>query len=154
MGTIIGDGRQAETYTAIVMEVMVNQRVQTLIIWIRSGRPLMRKTSANKFILGLEIDAELNKPGTREEVTTCKSVNVDENGSLKACSNSILIQSPSKGSQYKNSRSCTPESSAENSDFGLRDFGSRVPAVASSITISEGDLLQPEMIHNGVVFSV
>ncbi|KAJ8646267.1 hypothetical protein MRB53_008015 [Persea americana] len=43
--------------------------------WTRSGGPLMRTTSADEFIHSLEIDAELNKPWTREEVT---HVNVDE----------------------------------------------------------------------------
>lgn len=43
--------------------------------WTRSGGPLMRTTSAEEFIHSLEIDAELNKPWTREEVT---HVNVDE----------------------------------------------------------------------------
>lgn len=122
--------------------------------WTRSGGPLMRTTSANKFIQfvqSLELDAEMNKQWTREEVL--QHVNVDENEGLTAPSNSVLIQSPGKGPRHNDSRSPTPDRSSEIADYDLRDVGIRVPAV-SSIMVSEGDLLQTEMIHNGIVLNV
>lgn len=122
--------------------------------WTRSGGPLMRTTSANKFIQfvqSLEFDAEMNKQWTREDVF--QHINVDDNEGLAGPSNSVLIQSPGKGPQH-NSRSPTPDRSSENADYDLRDVGSSRVPVVSSIMVSEGDLLQTEMIQNGIVLNV
>ncbi|RXH92880.1 hypothetical protein DVH24_011904 [Malus domestica] len=50
---------------------------------------------------------------------------------------------------YQSPRGTTPESSPES-----REFGSVVSINGSSITVTEGDLLQPEGVHNGIVFNV
>uniref|UniRef100_A0A7N1A8Z7 PNPLA domain-containing protein n=1 Tax=Kalanchoe fedtschenkoi TaxID=63787 RepID=A0A7N1A8Z7_KALFE len=103
--------------------------------WTRSGGPLMRTTSANKFIdyvQNLDVDAELNK------------------GSV-VHPNSIVIQVV--GSR-EGSRVSTPDRNSDNSDFDSREFIGRVHVNGSSIMVSEGDLLQPEMIPNGIVLNV
>ncbi|XP_068660561.1 triacylglycerol lipase SDP1-like isoform X2 [Aristolochia californica] len=69
--------------------------------WTRSGGPLMRTTSANKFIhfvQSLDLDSEINRQWAREDAI--------------------------------------------------------MPVASSSILVSEGDLLQPERIYNGIVFNV
>ncbi|XP_054781376.1 triacylglycerol lipase SDP1-like [Prosopis cineraria] len=78
--------------------------------WTRSGGPLMRTASANKFVdfvQSLDFDAELNR-------------------GVVAHSNRQVVQS------NQSSRVSTPD----------------------SIMVNEGDLLQPERIHNGIVFNV
>lgn len=98
--------------------------------WTRSGGPLMRTTSADKFIdfvQNLEIDTRMNKTGM---------------GTL----NNIPIQMAGRATPDRTSSSDT-----ENEQ---RDFGVRTPVGNSSITVGEGDLLQPERIQNGIVFNV
>ncbi|KAJ6802738.1 triacylglycerol lipase SDP1 [Iris pallida] len=109
--------------------------------WTRSGGPLMRTASAQKFInyvQNLELDSGINRTWSREDdtETTSQMVGTD--------------------SYYNNSRVTTPGRSAENTDSESREFGDRgVQVTAStSIMVSEGDLLQPERIRNGIVFNV
>ncbi|KAF9668231.1 hypothetical protein SADUNF_Sadunf15G0107600 [Salix dunnii] len=71
----------------------------------RSGRPLMRTTSANKFIEfvhSLDVDSELRK----------------------------------------------------DVEYDQRDFSNRISTGGSSITVTEGDFLQSERIHNGLVLNI
>ncbi|KNA16168.1 hypothetical protein SOVF_091360 [Spinacia oleracea] len=102
--------------------------------WTRSGGPLMRTASANMFIdfvQSLDMDAE-----TKQSLT----------GHL----NSAVMQTVSR-----ESRGAALDRNSENADHELRDSGSRAGlSGSSSITVTEGDLLQPERIHNGIVFNV
>ncbi|XP_074577413.1 LOW QUALITY PROTEIN: triacylglycerol lipase SDP1-like [Curcuma longa] len=106
--------------------------------WTRSGGPLMRTTSATKFISfvqKLETETECNRFGEEEIDTLATQFN--------------LI---GRDIYYNNSRVTSPDRSSENADS---ESSSRVPVAAStSITVSEGDLLQPEMVHNGIVFNI
>lgn len=107
--------------------------------WTRTGGPLMRTTSANTFVdyvQNLDADAELNK-------------------SLILHPNSIVIQMVGQQDPYYQvARVTTPDRSSENGEFDLRDSSSRGSGTGSSIMVTEGDLLQPERIHNGIVFNV
>lgn len=73
-----------------------SEGIDVVNTWTRSGGPLMRSASANKFVEFVQQSLELN---------------------------SVVVQSG-------------------------------VNSSASSITVSEGDLLQPERTHNGIVFNV
>ncbi|KAK9154735.1 hypothetical protein Sjap_002215 [Stephania japonica] len=116
--------------------------------WTRSGGPLMRTTSANKFIdfiQNLDIDSELNKTWTRE----------DENkGQIIARPAPIVIPPVTRDPYNHSSRVTTPDRNSDSIDFDLQNVGSRPSGAASSITITEGDLLQPERVLNGIVFNV
>ncbi|XWS59052.1 hypothetical protein CRYUN_Cryun08bG0088800 [Craigia yunnanensis] len=105
--------------------------------WTRSGGPLMRTTSANlliDFVQNLDVDAEVNKgliahlnyPGFQM-------------GGRDPFSHSSRITVPDRGSEY---------------EFDQRDFGNGAPINGSSIMVTEGDLLQPERIHNGFVLNI
>ncbi|KAK1317307.1 Triacylglycerol lipase SDP1 [Acorus calamus] len=96
--------------------------------WTRSGGPLMRTASANKFInfvQGLDIEAELNRTWSREEEMVGRD------------------------------RVTTPDRVSENSECDVQNVSNRGPATTgSSIMVSEGDLLQPERMQNGIIFNV
>lgn len=100
--------------------------------WTRSGGPLMRTTSADMFIdfvKNLEVDTELNR-GMGATVSP-------------------------HNFQYHSSRLTTPDRCSEISESDQKENGNnRVVMNGSSITVTEGDLLQPERIHNGIVFNV
>lgn len=101
----------------------------------------MRTASANKFInfvQNLELDLEFNRIRLREE---------DADGIAAYLNSPSLHTSP---------RVITPDRSSENTDSESRESSTRgVPAgVSSSIMVSEGDLIQPEKIENGIVFNV
>ncbi|XP_058107094.1 triacylglycerol lipase SDP1-like [Magnolia sinica] len=123
--------------------------------WTRSGGPLMRTTSATKFInfvQSLDVDMEMNRPWTRED--GMQHANADEMDGMPTSSNSITIQIVDKDPYYNSSRvTVNPDRTSEIPDLESRDVGSRIPTTAS-ILVSEGDLLQPERIHNGIVFNV
>lgn len=96
--------------------------------WTRSGGPLMRTTSADQFVdfvQNLDIDGKLSK-------------------GMMGHPNNFVIQSL---------RVTAPDRSSDR-EFEPRDFSNRVPMNNSSIMVNEGDLLQPERIHNGIVFNV
>ncbi|ESW17547.1 hypothetical protein PHAVU_007G248300 [Phaseolus vulgaris] len=95
--------------------------------WTRSGGPLMRTTSADMFIdfvENLEVDTELNN----------------------------VTQTSPHDFQHHSSRNTTPDKCSESTD--QKENGNRVVMNGSNIMVSEGDLLQPGMIHNGIVFNV
>lgn len=106
--------------------------------WTRTGGPLMRTTSANKFIdfvQGLDIDTELNR-------------------GLLVSPNSMTLQMASGSDHFHSPRGTTSDRSSESTDFDQREFRSRVTVNGSSIMVSEGDLLQPERTENGIVFNI
>ncbi|KAG2683565.1 hypothetical protein I3760_10G036500 [Carya illinoinensis] len=106
--------------------------------WTRSGGPLMRTTSAEMFIhfvQNLDIDAELNR-------------------GLIANRNSAVLQIAGNNQYYHGPRVTTPDRSPEGTEFDQRDLFNRVSSNSSSLTVTEGDLLQPERTHNGIVFNV
>ncbi|XP_027366780.1 triacylglycerol lipase SDP1-like [Abrus precatorius] len=99
--------------------------------WTRSGGPLMRTTSANTFIdfvQNLEVDTELNA--------------------------GLVTHTSPRDFQHYSSRLATPDNSSEYTEFDLKEHGNRVVMNGSTIMVTEGDLLQPERIHNGIVFNV
>ncbi|KAI4348636.1 hypothetical protein L6164_009338 [Bauhinia variegata] len=99
--------------------------------WTRSGGPLMRTTSASMFIdfvQSLDFDAEQNR--------------------------GLVVHPNSSAVQYNPSpRITTPDRSSEGTEFE-RDFGSKTATNGSSIMVTEGDLLQPERVHNGILLNV
>ncbi|KAI3446507.1 hypothetical protein Pfo_003172 [Paulownia fortunei] len=102
--------------------------------WTRSGGPLMRTTSADKFIdfiQNLETDSRMNK-------------------GMMGHSNNVSIQADQS---HQDSRVATPDRTSDT-EYDQRDFSNRAPTSNSSIMVAEGDLLQPERIHNGIVFNV
>ncbi|XP_043692340.1 triacylglycerol lipase SDP1-like [Telopea speciosissima] len=115
--------------------------------WTRSGGPLMRTTSANKFIefvQNLDVDAELSKSWIREDEAKGWVIN----------SNSVVIQTAGSDPYDHSSRGTTPDRSLESTEVEQRDVTNhRLPAT-SSIMLNEGDLLQPESVHNGIVLNV
>ncbi|KAJ4847014.1 mitogen-activated protein kinase tyrosine protein phosphatase sdp1 [Turnera subulata] len=105
--------------------------------WTRSGGPLMRTTSANKFIdfvQNLDIDVELNKG----------SITHPNSPSPRMGGRESYNQSP---------RVRTPDRTSD-SEFDHRDFANRTHMNGSSIVVNEGDLLQPERINNGFMLNV
>ncbi|GFY96164.1 patatin-like phospholipase family protein [Actinidia rufa] len=99
--------------------------------WTRAGGPLMRTMSADKFtdfVQSLDIAGKLNK-------------------GMIGHPNDFLIP------YYQNSRITMPDKNSDM-EFDPRDLNIRVPINNSSIMVAEGDLLQPERIHNGIVFNV
>ncbi|XP_074320525.1 triacylglycerol lipase SDP1-like [Silene latifolia] len=96
--------------------------------WTRSGGPLMRTISADMFVdfvQNLDLDVEAKQ-------------------NLTGHLNSVVMQTVPR-----DLRVVTPDRNSENA-YDLRDSGSR----AGSITITEGDFLQPERIPNGIVFNI
>lgn len=109
--------------------------------WTRSGGPLMRTTSANMFIdfiQNLDVESEMSKAWGKE----------DEAKGLIVRPSPIVVTP-----HYNSSRVTTPDRSSSNTDFDQRDVSSRI-STSSSITVTEGDLLQPERVHNGIIFNV
>ncbi|CAI8613890.1 unnamed protein product [Vicia faba] len=99
------------------------------ISWTRSGGPLMRTASANMFVDFLQnlegvVDTELNR-GT-------------------------VAHSSPLDFQYHNFRLTGPD---RNSESEQKVIDNRV-VNGSSLLITEGDILQTEKIHNGIVLNV
>ena len=105
--------------------------------WTRSGGPLMRTTSANLFIdfvQNLDVDAKVNK-------------------GLMAHPNSPGFQMGGRDPSSHSSRMTTPDEGSEY-EFDQRGLGNRTAVNGSSIMVTEGDLLQPERILNGLMLNV
>lgn len=101
--------------------------------WTRSGGPLMRTSSADKFIdfvQSLEVDARMSR-------------------GMMGQSNSSVIQ-------IGGTRAETPDRTSSDTEYDQRDFSNirAHTSNSSSIMVAEGDLLQPERIDNGIVFNV
>lgn len=105
--------------------------------WTRNGGPLMRTYSAAKFISfvqSLEVESEFNR--LREEEADVSAADPNPLGG----------QLVGRGPHYNNSR-IDIDRSSENIDS--------VPVASpTSITVSTGDLLQPEKIQNGIMFNI
>ncbi|XP_030452879.1 triacylglycerol lipase SDP1-like [Syzygium oleosum] len=100
--------------------------------WTRSGGPLMRTESANKFIdyvQNLDIEVELK---------------------MLPSPNSANAQM-GRDPFFHALRVTTPDRSSERMELDQRDIGTRN---SSSITVNEGDLLQAERIPDGFVLNV
>ncbi|KAK7378090.1 hypothetical protein VNO80_03526 [Phaseolus coccineus] len=98
--------------------------------WTRSGGPLMRTTSANMFIdflQNLEVDTEPNK--------------------------GLVSHANPNDFQYRNPRLTTLDRNCDSTESEQREIGNRV-VNGSRILVTAGDFLQPERIHNGIVFNV
>lgn len=112
--------------------------------WTRSGGPLMRTASANKFInfvQNLDVDADLRTWSGED----------DAEGSAVHCSNFV------GGRDTHNStlKAMTADRSSDNTDSESRESSNRGSLNSNSrILVSEGDLLQPERCQNGIVFNV
>lgn len=117
--------------------------------WTRSGGPLMRTASANKFISfvqNLEIVTEFRAISPRE----------DESGIVTPNTNFLAAQATGREPIDDSTRPNTPDRSSGNS--GCDPLETAVPrspfGPSTSIMVSEGDLLQPEKIENGILFNV
>lgn len=100
--------------------------------WTRSGGPLMRTESANKFInyvQNLDIEVELK---------------------MLPSPNSANAQM-GRDPFFHTSRVTTPDRSSEGMELDQRDVGTRN---SLSITVNEGDLLRAERIPDGFVLNV
>ncbi|XP_027350175.1 triacylglycerol lipase SDP1 isoform X2 [Abrus precatorius] len=100
--------------------------------WTRSGGPLMRTTSANMFIdflQSLDTDTEANRSLVGHAIANPHDL------------------------QYHIARVTTPDRNSDSTESEQREIGNRV-VNGSSILVNEGDLLQPERIHNGIVLNV
>jgi len=111
-----------------------------LLSWTRSGGPLMRTASANKFISfvqNLEIDTEFRTVPSRE----------DEPELVTPNASSLAAQAVSREANDRN---------LENSGLDFHDTITPRAAFgpSTSIVVSEGDLLQPEKVENGILFNV
>ncbi|CAL4927990.1 unnamed protein product [Urochloa decumbens] len=113
--------------------------------WTRSGGPLMRTASADKFISyiqNLEIDTDFSRPCTVEGETT-----------------GILLEStfPNDPHQNSTSRVTAPDRCTEISETeSCNTANARVSQASTptSIAVSEGDLLQPESTTNGILLNI
>ncbi|RLN39038.1 triacylglycerol lipase SDP1-like isoform X1 [Panicum miliaceum] len=113
--------------------------------WTRSGGPLMRTASADKFISfihNLEIDTELSRACTIEGDTT---------GIL---SESTFPNDPCPNNSY---RVATPDRCTEVSETeSCHTVNTRASQVSTptSIAVSEGKLLQPESTTNSILLNI
>jgi TAG lipase / steryl ester hydrolase / phospholipase A2 / LPA acyltransferase len=106
--------------------------------WTRSGGPLMRTSSADKFINfihNLEIDTEFSRACTVEDDTTV-----------------IFSEStfPSDPRLNNSSRVTTPDPCTEVSENSRTSQAS----TPTGIAVSEGDLLQPERTTDGILLNI
>ncbi|KAG1371152.1 triacylglycerol lipase SDP1 [Cocos nucifera] len=116
--------------------------------WTRSGGPLMRTASADtfiKYVQNLDIESEPSRNWSIE----------DETEHLATQSNSSLVQMGGRDPCSNNSSVQTSDRNSENTDTDTLDLGNRITTTASSsIMVSEGHLLQPETIHNGIICNI
>ncbi|EER90663.1 triacylglycerol lipase SDP1 [Sorghum bicolor] len=113
--------------------------------WTRSGGPLMRTASADMFISfihNLEIDTELSRPCTVEGGTA----------GISSESTFPNDPQPNNGSSVTTPGRCTENSETEAYDtVNTRASQASTP---TSIAVSEGDLLQPESIADGILLNI
>lgn len=98
--------------------------------WTRSGGPLTRTTSSNMFIdflQNLGVDTKISK--------------------------SIVVHSNPHDFQYQSGRLITTDRNSESIETEQKEIGNRF-VNGSNILVTEGDLLQPEKIHNGIMLNV
>ncbi|OEL16899.1 Triacylglycerol lipase SDP1 [Dichanthelium oligosanthes] len=113
--------------------------------WTRSGGPLMRTASADKFISfihNLEIDTEFSRPCTVEGDTTgILSESTSPNGPRP--NNSSRVTMPGRCVEVSETESCT-----------MVNTRASQASTPTSIPVSEGDLLQPESSTNGILLNI
>ena len=117
--------------------------------WTRSGGPLMRTASANKFISfvqNLEIDTEFRTISPR-----------GSEGDIVTPNSNLFAGHPIGREPVDNHPGpVTPGRTSGNS--GCDPHDTPVPrspfGLSTSIMVPEGDLLQPEKIENGILFNV
>lgn len=118
--------------------------------WTRSGGPLMRTASANKFISfvqNLEIDTEFRALSPRESGSDTVSPNNNNFSPGDTIDRGPVDNCTMRVNPYRSSGNsgCDPhDTTVPRSPFGL----------TTSIMVPEGDLLQPEKIGNGILFNV
>ncbi|WVZ60997.1 hypothetical protein U9M48_010938 [Paspalum notatum var. saurae] len=114
--------------------------------WTRSGGPLMRTASADRFISfihNLEIDTEFNRPCTVEGETA---------GILSPESTFPSYPRQNNSSPVNTSDGCTEVSEAESCNtVNTRAIQASTP---TSIAVSERDLLQTESTSNGILLNI
>ncbi|KAG9135594.1 hypothetical protein Leryth_002325 [Lithospermum erythrorhizon] len=106
--------------------------------WTRSGGPLMRTTSADKFIdliQSLDADSRLNR-------------------NMLARPSNIIIPPVGRDPFNQGSSRVTTPDRTPDTEYDQRDYNMRVPFSNSSIMVGEGDLLQAGRLGNGIVFNV
>ncbi|CAA7388788.1 unnamed protein product [Spirodela intermedia] len=111
--------------------------------WTRSGGPLMRTSSANKFITFVQ------SLGAREDAA--------ESHDAAQHSVSFTIQGLAAGGEPHHDgglRVTTPDGGDSENNGGESDCRRDAATTPTSIVVSEGDLLQPGRIPNGFVLSV
>ncbi|XP_020575929.1 triacylglycerol lipase SDP1-like [Phalaenopsis equestris] len=140
-------GSLSSSHSQIIIHDVSDSESESIDLnsWTRSGGPLMRTASANKFInfmQNLETDSEFISSQRDDEV----------DGSA-AQSSTIGTQPERRDSLYNNSRVST-DRSLVNSDSCSQESVGRLPIASTRILVNEGDLLQPERIQNGIVLSI
>ncbi|CAN6322200.1 unnamed protein product [Urochloa humidicola] len=108
--------------------------------WTRSGGPLMRTASADKFISfiqNLEFDTDFSRPCTVEGET----VGILSESTFPNPNNSSRVTMPDRRAEV--SEACNTVNTRASQ-----------PTTPTSIAVSEGDLLQPENTTNGILLSI
>ncbi|CAO1944866.1 unnamed protein product [Urochloa humidicola] len=109
--------------------------------WTRSGGPLMRTASANKFVSfvqNLEIETDFRTIPSREEESDLVTPNASSL-TAHAISREVTDMTFDNSGLDGHDTTSTPRTT----------FGP-----STSIVVSEGDLLQPEKTENGILFNV
>lgn len=118
--------------------------------WTRSGGPLMRTTSAHKFmqyVQSLELDVGGSKPSMGD--AALQHINTNATEYLAEHISTTLSPAGGESFDYENLRKVQ-----SNVDFDT-EVSSRVSTGSSSaIVVAEGDLLQPERTRDGIVFNI
>ncbi|KAK7244473.1 hypothetical protein RIF29_39295 [Crotalaria pallida] len=123
-GSIAANGKNWKNHRSIHDGSDSESETADLNSWTRSGGPLMRTASANMF------------------TDFIQNLDVD----TTELNRSIAAYD----FQYHSPRPATPDRSSETESDQIGNGGVN----GSSILITKGDLLQPERIHNGIVFNV
>lgn len=130
---VVGTGRNLGTHRCTHDGSDSESESVDLNTWTRSGGPLMRTTSADMFVdfvQNLGTDSRMNK-------------------------NNLRVQSQGRDQTHQCSSAISTPDRTSDTDFDQTDLNNRaLPGTNSSIMVAEGDFLQPERIHNGIVFNV
>lgn len=103
--------------------------------WTRSGGPLMRTTSADEFVEFVQNLGGGGDSNSRSQFIRRQTLNEGGGSSKEAC---VPGNNNSDGSSSRRT--------SDSAEFDQR--------VGSRIMVTEGDILQTEMIHNGIVLNV
>ncbi|CAN0907928.1 Triacylglycerol lipase SDP1 [Linum grandiflorum] len=127
LADVTGNGRNTRTHHRIIHDGSDSESDNNEVhSWTRSGGPLMRTSSANLFVDFVQnLDTDAEMP------------------------RGLMGYPPSPGAHAGIRDSYNSEGEMDH-----RDVSSRTSTSSSSIMVSEGDLIQPERIHNGFVLNV